>query len=110
MSVFGESYAGYYDLFYANKDYAAEAAFVREVIQRHKPNARSILDLGCGSARHAVEFARAGLTVTGVERSGSNSGSDTSLPTSITNLRWLRETQPSTHRPVAMTQSSRYFT
>jgi SAM-dependent methyltransferase len=71
MSVFGESYAGYYDLFYADKDYAAEAAFVRDVIQRHKPNTRSILDLGCGSARHAVEFARAGLTVTGVERSGN---------------------------------------
>jgi len=70
MSVFGESYAGYYDLFYVDKDYAAEAAFVRDIIQRHKPSARSILDLGCGSARHAVEFARTGLTVTGVERSG----------------------------------------
>lgn len=69
MSVFGGSYAGYYDLFYADKDYAAEAAFVRDIIQRHKPSVRSILDLGCGSARHAVEFARAGLTVTGVERS-----------------------------------------
>src|SRR5256885_707545 len=70
MSVFGANYAGFYDLFYADKDYAAEAAFVRDIIQRHKPNARSILDLGCGSGRHAVEFARAGLMVTGVERSG----------------------------------------
>src|SRR5438132_13651943 len=71
MSVFGESYSAYYDLFYADKDYAAEAAFVRDIIQRHKPGgARSMLDLGCGSARHAAEFARAGLMVTGVERSG----------------------------------------
>jgi SAM-dependent methyltransferase len=70
MSVFGESYSEYYDLFYADKDYAAEAAFVRDIIQRHNPRARSILDLGCGSARHSVEFARAGLMVTGVERSG----------------------------------------
>jgi SAM-dependent methyltransferase len=69
MSVFGESYSEYYDLFYADKDYATEAAFVRDIIQRHKPSARSILDLGCGSARHAVEFAKAGMTVTGVERS-----------------------------------------
>ena len=61
MSVFGEDYSEYYDLFYADKDYVAEVAFVRDIIQRHKPNARSILDLGCGSARHAVEFARAGL-------------------------------------------------
>src|SRR5262249_11978423 len=70
MRVFGESYSEYYDLFYADKDYATEVAFVRDIIQRHKPNARSILDLGCGSARHAVEFARAGLMVTGVDRSG----------------------------------------
>ncbi len=71
MSVFGESYSEYYDLFYADKNYAAEASFVWDIIQRHKPaGARSVLDLGCGSARHAVEFARAGLMVTGVERSG----------------------------------------
>jgi SAM-dependent methyltransferase len=69
MSVFGENYSEYYDLFYADKDYAAEAAFVRDIIHRHKPDARSMLDLGCGSARHAVEFARAGLIVNGVERS-----------------------------------------
>jgi SAM-dependent methyltransferase len=69
MSVFGEDYSEYYDLLYADKDYAAEVAFVRDIIQRHKPDVRSILDLGCGSARHAVEFARAGLMVTGVERS-----------------------------------------
>ena len=65
MSVFGENDSKYYDLFYADKDYTAEAAFVRDIVQRHKPGARSMLDLGCGSARHAVEFARAGLMVTG---------------------------------------------
>src|SRR6266487_3970598 len=70
MSVFGKNYSEYYDLFYADKDYAAEAAFVQDIIQRYKPGARSMLDLGCGSARHAVEFARGGLMVTGVERSG----------------------------------------
>jgi SAM-dependent methyltransferase len=70
MSVFGQNYSDYYDLFYADKDYAAEAAFVRDIIQRHKPSGvRSMLDLGCGSARHAAEFARAGFMVTGVERS-----------------------------------------
>ena len=40
MSVFGNDYASYYDLFYADKDYVAEAAFVRDVIERHRPNAR----------------------------------------------------------------------
>jgi len=48
MSVFDEKYASYYDLFYAEKDYAAEAAFVRDVIYRYKPAAHSMLELGCG--------------------------------------------------------------
>src|SRR5262249_33118820 len=114
MSVFGESYAGYYDLFYVDKDYAAEAAFVRDIIQRHKPSARSILDLGCGSARHAVEFARTGLTVPGVERSGdmiahAKDRIGRLSPDLRSQLRLLKETQPTTHRPLAMTQSSRYF-
>ena len=70
MSVFGADYSHYYDRFYPDKDYAAEAAFVRNIIRRYKPRAHSMLDLGCGSARHAVEFARAGFAVTGVDRSG----------------------------------------
>ena len=71
MSVFGGDYSAYYDLFYADKDYAAEAAFVRDVIRRHRPNASSVIEFGCGSARHAVEFARAGFTVTGLDRSAA---------------------------------------
>jgi SAM-dependent methyltransferase len=69
MSVFGGDYASYYDLFYADKDYAAEAAFVKDVICRHNPSATSLIEFGCGSARHAVEFARAGFSITGVDRS-----------------------------------------
>jgi SAM-dependent methyltransferase len=71
MSVFGGDYASYYDLFYADKDYAAEAAFVGNVIRRHRPNAKSIIEFGCGSARHAVEFARAGFSITGLDRSAA---------------------------------------
>jgi SAM-dependent methyltransferase len=48
----------------------AEAAFVRNIIRRYQPCTHSMLDLGCGSARHAVEFAQAGFAVTGVDRSG----------------------------------------
>jgi SAM-dependent methyltransferase len=69
MSVFGGQYASNYDLFYANKDYPAEAAFVQDVLRRHNPSANSILEFGCGSARHAVEFVRAGFNVTGIDRS-----------------------------------------
>src|SRR5262249_19467732 len=69
MTVFEQDFALYYDLFYGGKDYVMEANFVRDVIERHRPNARTILELGCGTARHAVEFARAGLSITGVDRS-----------------------------------------
>jgi SAM-dependent methyltransferase len=69
MSVFNQRYAYYYDLFYADKDYAGETTFVRDVIRRYASSAHSLLELGCGSARHAIEFARAGLSTTGIDRS-----------------------------------------
>jgi SAM-dependent methyltransferase len=67
MSVFGGQYASHYDLFYADKDYAAEAAFVQAIIHRHSPRANSIFEFGCGSARHAVELIRSGFCVTGID-------------------------------------------
>ena len=69
MTVFGGDYVTYYDLFYADKDYVAEATFVGNIIRRYKVDAVSLLELGCGSARHAVEFARAGFSITGLDRS-----------------------------------------
>lgn len=69
MSVFGERYASYYDAFYADKDYVAETGFVADIIRRHNPRANSIIEFGCGSARHAIEFVRTGFRVTGVDRS-----------------------------------------
>jgi SAM-dependent methyltransferase len=68
VTVFGQS-ARYYDSLYGDKDYAAEAEYVDALIQRWAPGARSLLDLGCGTGRHAVEFARRGYTVFGVDRS-----------------------------------------
>lgn len=68
MSVFGV-YSQYYDLLYKDKDYVGEANYVRSLVQRHHPEARSILDLGCGTGRHALLLAEAGYRVTGVDRS-----------------------------------------
>jgi ubiquinone/menaquinone biosynthesis C-methylase UbiE len=42
---------------------------VRNVIRSHNPHANSLLDLGCSSARHAVEFVRVGFRMTGIDRS-----------------------------------------
>ena len=68
MKVF-EDYSAYYDLLYKDKDYPAEAAYVLGLLRAHDPSISSLIDLGCGSGRHTVEFARQGLRVTGVDRS-----------------------------------------
>lgn len=68
MNVFG-AYSRYYNLFYRDKDYAAEAAYVDGLIQRYRPGAASVLDLGCGTGRHAMLLARSGYLVAGVDRS-----------------------------------------
>jgi len=68
MSVFG-AYSQYYDLLYKDKDYAGEAGYVRSLIERHHPGARSVLDLGCGTGRHALLLAESGYRMTGVDRS-----------------------------------------
>ena len=68
MSVFA-SYARVYDALYADKDYAAEAARVTERLRAGAPDAHRLLELGCGTGLHAIEFARSDYAVTGVDLS-----------------------------------------
>ncbi len=69
MSVFDQQYARYYDLLYADKDYAAETDYIAGLIRQHCPNAKSILDLGCGTGKHAELLAQRGFRVHGVDQS-----------------------------------------
>lgn len=66
MTCFAD-YARYYNLLYRDKDYAGEVQFVHQLIQRYRPGAKTILNLGCGTGRHDFEFARLGYTVTGID-------------------------------------------
>ena len=68
MTVFSE-YARYYDLLYRDKDYAGETDYVDGMIQSHALEARTILNLGCGSGRHDRELIKKGYQVTGVDSS-----------------------------------------
>jgi SAM-dependent methyltransferase len=68
VTAFDQS-ARYYDSIYRNKDYAAESDYVDGLIQQYALGAHSMLDLGCGTGRHAFEFAKRGYTVFGVDRS-----------------------------------------
>jgi SAM-dependent methyltransferase len=62
-------HAARYDLIYADKPYAEEAAFVARLLEQHGPGSGRLLDLACGTGRHAREFARMGWTVTGIDYS-----------------------------------------
>ncbi len=62
-------YARYYDLLYRDKDYAAEADYVHALVQRWRPGAKTILELGSGTGKHAALMAAHGYVVHGVERS-----------------------------------------
>ena len=64
---FGE-YAAVYDLIYQDKDYSGETDFVAELISRFcplEPAATKVIDLACGTGRHAMELARRGYSVEG---------------------------------------------
>jgi SAM-dependent methyltransferase len=69
MTVF-DAYATYYDLLYQDKDYAGEAHYVADLLSKNGvPAGAKLLDLGCGTGRHAVEFARVGYRVHGLDSS-----------------------------------------
>jgi SAM-dependent methyltransferase len=68
VSVFSH-YARYYDLLYGDKDYAGETQFVHEQLLQRGGHPGRLLELGCGTGRHAVEFAKLGWSVTGYDLS-----------------------------------------
>lgn len=54
---------------YQDKDYSAEAKFVHSLIQKHALNARTILELGCGSGAHAENLVKEDYQIHGVDLS-----------------------------------------
>lgn len=62
-------YANFYDVYYANKEYAAEAAFVLQLANRFGAQPSTLLDMGCGTGRHLAEFLKCGLTCDGFDLS-----------------------------------------
>src|SRR5260370_24442732 len=68
MKVF-DAYARYYDLLYRQKDYGAEAAYVDSLLRRHEVPGQRLLELGCGTGRHALELASRGYSIHGIDRS-----------------------------------------
>lgn len=68
MAVFG-AYSAYYDLLYTDKDYGREANFVLNSLRAGGRQISSVLELGCGTGKHAMLLAQSGLTICGVDLS-----------------------------------------
>ena len=68
MSVFA-GYSRYYDLLYRDKDYAGEADYIAGLIRAYSPNAKTVMEIGCGTGAHAAELAEIGYEVSGVDMS-----------------------------------------
>lgn len=60
--------AEFYDLLYgAEKDYGREADLVAELVRARRPDAATILDVGCGTGAHARGLIDLGFTVHGID-------------------------------------------
>jgi SAM-dependent methyltransferase len=64
MASYLGKHAEYYDIFYQDKPYAQEAAFVHEYLQRYSQEVcKSLLELACGTGRHAFELEKLGYEI-----------------------------------------------
>ena len=65
MSSYLGKFADYYDLIYAKKNYAEEADFLNECINKFgNGNTKAhLLELACGSGRHAFELEKLGYKI-----------------------------------------------
>jgi SAM-dependent methyltransferase len=64
-----EAYSKYYEALYKDKNYEQEALYVIQLINSLKPGVKKLIELGCGTGKHAEIFCRNGFLVTGLERS-----------------------------------------
>ena len=68
MSNFGK-FAKYYDLVHQDKDYCTEASYIQKFINHLNPEAKTILDFGCGTGSYTLALHRMAFDVIGVDRS-----------------------------------------
>lgn len=65
--AFNTNYAEFYNLLYNEKDYVKESAYISELIAKYRNNAGNtkVLDLACGTGKHAFELERLGYSIDG---------------------------------------------
>ena len=71
MKIF-DIYAEYYNLLYAEKNYEEEVDYIDSLIKRYSKNNsvfKNLLDIGCGTGKHADLLANKSYIVTGIDMS-----------------------------------------
>lgn len=68
MEIF-KDYAYYYNSFYKDKDYRAEALQVDSLLKKYGRDIVKIINYGCGTGKHDMELARLGYQCTGIDMS-----------------------------------------
>jgi SAM-dependent methyltransferase len=69
MTVVFDNYSKYYDLVYQDKDYNAESDYLSSLIEKYNSNTETILELGCGTGKHAKLLNDRGYEVYGIDLS-----------------------------------------
>lgn len=69
-----ESYAQYYDLLYRDKDYRSESYYIDTILKKYKNTAKTLLDLGCGTGKHAKLLTEIKYEICGIDQSSDMLG------------------------------------
>lgn len=64
-----QDYAYYYNAFYRDKDYKAEAITIADLLKRYNSQIRNIINFGCGTGKHDIELAQLGYQCKGIDMS-----------------------------------------
>jgi SAM-dependent methyltransferase len=100
-----------YPYMFPAERFSAEGEQVTQIVELTKFNGRAVLDLCCGPGRHAVEFARRGFTVTGVDRSSFllDCARHRALEVGVS-IEWIMEDMRRFKRPAAFDLACSIFT
>ncbi len=61
-------FARYYDKIYSYKNYQKEVDFIDKILKVSNPNAKSILDVACGTGNHVKFLMKKGYSVVGLDK------------------------------------------
>ena len=70
MTSYSGRHAELYDLFYADKPYEAEAAFVDQCLREYSVGpTNSLLEIACGTGTHALQLEKRGYQIVATDYS-----------------------------------------